>query len=485
MWINNQPVDAESGQRTDATSPHDGQVIGTIPAATAGDANRAVESAARAFAEGPWRWMGPRERRKIMLAVAEAIRGRVPEIARMETLESGKPISDTTGEVPFGADCFEYYAGATACLTGETIPVGGGQFLDYTLREPLGVIGVIIPWNFPFAFACDRVAAAIASGNSVVLKPASETSITATILGEILAEAGLPAGVVNVVTGRGSVAGAAMVAHPQVAKIAFTGSLEVGCQIMQEVSRDMRHACMELGGKSPNIIFEDADLDQAARTGTFAAFVNMGQVCSAGSRFLVHGAVYDEFMERFVASAARIKVGNPLDPATHMGPLVSQSQREVVESYIRCGVEEGAVIVHGGKRPDDPALAKGSYLLPTILAEASNEMRVCREEIFGPVVSVMRFGTEEEAVAIANDTEYGLAAGIWTQNIKRAHRLAQRLDAGNVWINTYNLSFLEAPWGGFKKTGGGKAYSPLSLKEFTRVKNVCVDLNPTSIAWPG
>lgn len=485
MFINNEWVDAQSGETLDAINPCNNEAIGTFPAGDKADVERAVQAAVKAFREGPWRRMNFAERMKIFLAIANGIEKRIREIAVYESAEAGKPIADSEpGDIPFGADCYRYYAGAMTHLTGETIPVGGGEFLDFTVREPLGVIGAIIPWNFPFAFACDRTAAAIASGNSVVLKPSSESSITALMFGEILAEAGLPEGVVNIVTGSGSTAGAAIGGHPQVAKITLTGSVETGISLLSQVARDVRGACMELGGKSPNIIFEDADLDQAARTGTFAAFFGAGQVCSAGTRFLVQDSIYDDFLEKFVAATKRIKVGDCLDPATHMGPIISSSQLKKIEGYFQSGLDEGAKILFGGDRPSDPVLSKGNFLNPTIFVEANNQMRIAREEIFGPVVTVLRFSTEEEAIEIANDTEYGLAAGIWTKDIKRAHQVARQVDAGNVWINTYNLSFLDAPWGGFKKTGGGKAYSPLSVKEFTRIKNVCVDLNPKSIEWP-
>ncbi|MBA4159513.1 MAG: aldehyde dehydrogenase family protein, partial [Gemmatimonadetes bacterium] len=403
------------------------------------------------------------------------LEARADELARLETMDNGKPVREARMiDIQGSIDCFRYYAGWADKIDGDVIPVPG-PYLNYTRREPVGVCGQIIPWNYPLQMAAWKVAPALACGNTVVLKPAEQTPLTALELARIAEEAGLPAGVLNVVPGFGDTAGAALVRHPDVDKIAFTGSTEVGKTIQREAAGTLKRVSLELGGKSPNIVFADADIDAAVRGASMAIFYNTGQACTAGSRLLVEESIRDEFVEKLRARAEKMQPGDPLDPKTRLGPLVSQEQLDRVLSYIAKGKEEGADLVLGGERASVNG-GKGYFLAPTIFDRVTSEMTIAREEIFGPVLAVTTFSDLEEAIAIGNKTEYGLAAAVWTRDVKKAHRAAHLLRAGTVWINTYHNVDTASPFGGYKQSGYGRELGRYALDLYTQVKSVWVNL---------
>ncbi len=432
-----------------------------------------MKAARKAFAEGAWAKMSPGERGRLLWKIADLIEARAESIARLETLDSGKTITEASKvDVPMAADCFRYFAGFATKIEGETIPARG-PYLNYTLREPLGVVGQIIPWNFPILLAAWKVAPALAAGNTVVLKPAEQTPLSALLLAEIAQEAGLPPGVLNVVPGFGSKAGTALVEHPDVNKIAFTGSTSVGQEIMRRASGSLKRLTLELGGKSPNIVFADADIDLAVRGASNGIFYNKGEVCTAGSRLFVEDSLHDAFLDRLQAYASKLPQGDPLDPKTRLGPQVSQAQRDRVLGYIEAGKNEGARLVCGGSRPP----GKGYFVKPTIFEAVTPGMTIAREEIFGPVLAVLRFREVEEVLRAANDTSYGLAAAVWTRDVKKAHTAARLLQAGTVWINTYGLYDSAMPFGGYKMSGFGRELGRHGLMEYTQTKSVWVDLS--------
>jgi acyl-CoA reductase-like NAD-dependent aldehyde dehydrogenase len=475
LLINNEWHPAVSGKTMDVVNPATEDVIATVAAAGAADVDRAV-AAARAALDGPWGKMSARERGRLVSRLADRLMERADEVARLETLHNGKPIGESRNiEIPAAAECFEYYAGWADKVMGETIPVKGNH-LTYTLREPLGVVAAIVPWNFPLLLAAWKVAPALACGNTVVLKPASQTPLTAIALGEIAIEVGLPPGVLNVVTGSGAVIGQALVEHPGVDKVAFTGDTSTGKTIMRGAAETLKTITLELGGKSPNIVLDDADIDAALRGVAIGIFYGKGEVCAAGSRLLVDRKIKDEFVDKLAARTKKVVPGDPLDPKTRFGSVSSKKQLETVLRYIASGRAEGATLVAGGERADI-GTGKGYFVQPTVFADVKPEMTIAREEIFGPVLAAIEFADLDEAIAKANDTPYGLAAGVWTRDIKKAHYVARKLQAGTVWVNTYNVYDTAAPFGGYKQSGFGREMGAHALQHYTQVKSVWVDLN--------
>ncbi|HTC86211.1 MAG TPA: aldehyde dehydrogenase family protein [Candidatus Acidoferrum sp.] len=477
MVIGGQQVEAADGKTFDVVNPADGQVIARAPLGGREDVDRAVAAAQKAF-EDPKGWANwaAGKRGRSLAKFAALVKDHAEELAQLESRNVGKPISGARGEVIGASLVFDYYAGAANKLFGETIPVSKPG-LDFTLREPIGVVGLIVPWNFPILMASWKLGPALAAGNAAILKPASYSPLTAIRLGELALEAGIPAGILNVVTGPGGTAGASIAAHPGVGKVAFTGETTTGQEIMRLAAGNVKKISLELGGKSPNIVFADADLEKFAATAPYAVFDNTGQDCCARSRIFVERSVHEHVVELLAAATRKLKVGQPSDEATEVGTLVSFKQRDRVADYIEIGQREGATIVVGGSAPDDPALAGGAYLMPTVFDNVTNDMRIAAEEIFGPVVTVIPFDTEDEAVRLANATPYGLSGSIWSRDIGRALRTAKRVQAGVLSVNTNSSVHTEAPFGGYKMSGIGRELGMHALELYTETKNVFVDLS--------
>ena len=477
LFIGGKWVESASGKTFDTIDPSTGEVLARVAEGGAEDIDRAVAAARKAHESGVWRDLPPAERAKALWRAGDLIEERANEFAQLESLDNGMPINDAlVFKVPLAAATFRYYAGWVTKLDGGTQSLSlPGKFLSYTLRQPVGVVGQIIPWNEPLLMASWKVAPALACGNTVVLKPSEETPLTALLLAEILQEAEIPAGVINVVPGFGETAGARLAAHPHVDKIAFTGSTEVGKLIAKTAAEtNLKRVSLELGGKSPNIVFADADLARAVSGAFMGIFLNSGQICSAGSRLYVQEKVYEQTVDELTRSIENLQLGPGIDSMTQMGPLVSQTQMDRVLGYISIGNKEGARLVTGGKRASGHGA--GFFVEPTVFADVEGKMRIAREEIFGPVLAAIPFSDEEDLIAKANDTMYGLAAGVWTSDVKRAHRVAHALQAGTVYVNCYHMFDPAAPWGGFKQSGWGRELGPYALDLYTEIKNVIVDI---------
>ncbi|HWS86012.1 MAG TPA: betaine-aldehyde dehydrogenase [Pyrinomonadaceae bacterium] len=485
LFIDGQWVDAESGKTFTTPNPATGQTLAEVAEGDKADIDKAVAAARRA-SEGKWSKVSARDRGRMLYKLAQLIEAKIPELAALETADNGKPIKETSYvDLPQVVENFEYFAGWATKIEGETIPVPG-QMFNYTLREPVGVCGQIIPWNFPLLMAAWKLAPALAAGNTVVLKPAEQTPVGAMELASLIQEAGFPDGVVNVVPGYGETAGAALASHPGIDKVAFTGSTEVGKIVAKAAADNLTKVSLELGGKAPNIVFADADIEQAVNGAMMGIFFNQGQVCCAGSRLFLDARVKDEFLDRFKEKSSRVKVGDPMDKNTQMGPQVSEEQLNRIKGYVDIAKEEGAQVLTGGCPPQlEGDFQKGFFFQPTIFGDVKNNMRVAQEEIFGPVVSVITFEDEDDLIKQANEVVYGLSAGIWTKDITRAHRFAKTVKAGVVWINTYNMFNAASPFGGYKQSGYGREMGKHALEMYTQVKSVWVDLSGKPIGWFG
>jgi aldehyde dehydrogenase (NAD+) len=476
LFIGGEFVDAVEGATFEVLNPHDLSKLADVAEARPADVDRAVEAAAAAFPA--WSRTAATERGRLLLRLADAIEANAGELARLESMDTGHPIAHSTLlDVPRTATTFRYFGGMADKYEGAVVPVETG-FLNYVVRKPVGVVGQIVPWNFPLMFTSWKLGPALAAGNTVVLKPAELTPLTTLRVAELIAEVGFPPGVVNIVPGFGHTAGARLAGHPGVAKLSFTGSTEVGRQIVRASAGNLKRLQLELGGKGANIVFDDADLAAAVQGSAFAIFHNQGQACIAGSRLILHRRIAEEFLDRFLGLARSIRLGHPLDPATEMGPLTSLEHRERVLSYVKVAVDEGAEVLTGGRAPEDPALAGGCYVEPTVV-RARPELRVNQEEVFGPFVTVATFGDDEEAVAMANSTSYGLGGGLWTRDLRRAHGVADTIRSGMVWVNSYKRVHPGSPFGGVGESGYGREMGFEAMHGYTDPKSVWVNVDAT------
>lgn len=471
LFINGEWKESSEGKTFKTENPATGEVLAVVHEATEKDVDQAVEAASRAFESGEWPAMRSADRAKLMLKLADLMERDFDVLAQLDTLDNGKPIKEVReSDLPNAIENLRYFAGWTTKMTGQTIPVSESSF-NYTRHEPVGVVGQIIPWNFPIMMALWKIAPAIATGCTVVLKPAEQTPLSSLYLTKLIDEAGFPKGVINIINGFGKTAGDALVKHPKVNKIAFTGSTRTGQIIMKEAANTMKRVTLELGGKSPNIILPDANLDKAIPGVFNGIMVNQGEVCCAGSRVFVPDHLFDEVVSKMKIYAENLKLGNGLDMDVDMGPLVSKRQFDTVTSYINKGVEEGANLLVGGETSEN-----GYFVTPTIFTDVDDDMTIAKEEIFGPVVVVMPYRTIDEVIERANNSPYGLAAGLWTENLKDAHQVASKLKAGSVWVNTYNVTDAAVPFGGFKESGFGREMGSYALDNYTEVKSVWINL---------
>ena len=474
LLIDGEWCDGAEGGTISVANPFDGETLAEVAIATAADVDRAVKAAERAFPA--WRALAAHERGRLLLKLADAIEADTANLAGLEALDTGHPIRDCLAlDVPRTVLCFRYFGGMADKLEGAVVPVDAG-FLNYVEREPIGVVGAIVPWNFPLMFTSWKLGPALAAGNTVVIKPSEITPLSTLRIGELMQQVGFPAGVVNIVTGYGQDAGQRIAEHPGIGKVAFTGSTATGRRIVEASAANLKKVQLELGGKGPNIVFADANLPAAIGGSAFAIFHNQGQACIAGSRLILHESIADAFLEKFVALARSIRLGDPLDPETEMGPLTSRLHQERVLSFVEIAREQGGDVLTGGRAPTDPALAAGCFVEPTIV-RAKPDHRVAQEEVFGPFVTVLTFSTDEEALAIANGTEYGLGAGLWTQDITRAHRFAKQLHAGMVWINSYKRVHPASPFGGVGRSGYGREMGFEAMREYTVAKSVWINVD--------
>jgi aldehyde dehydrogenase (NAD+) len=480
LFIDGRFVDALAGQTIEVMNPHDGSVITEIAEARAEDVDRAVDAASRAFPG--WAAMAAGDRGRLLLRLAEAIEENAEELARLESIDTGHPLKDSTVlDVPRAAAAFRYFGGIADKVHGDVVPVDVG-FLNYVNRAPIGVVGQIVPWNFPLMFCGWKLGPALAAGNCAVMKPSELTPLTSLRLAELMAEVDFPAGVVNMVPGYGATAGQRIAEHPDVGKVSFTGSTATGRRIVEASAGNLKRLQLELGGKGANVVFGDADLDLAINGSAFAIFHNQGQACIAGSRLILHESIADEFVERFVALAGSIRLGDPLAPGTEMGPLTSPMHRDRVLSYVKVALDEGGEILTGGVAPEDPALANGCYVRPTVV-RAEPTARVCQEEVFGPFVTVSTFRTDAEAIDVANSTEYGLGAGLWTNDVSRAHRMAHAFRAGMVWVNCYKRAHPGSPFGGVGVSGYGREMGFEAMHEYTEPRSVWINVDAHLPVW--
>jgi betaine-aldehyde dehydrogenase len=479
LYIDGQWLPGSEGKTFPVIDPSTEEVMAQVAEATAADVDLAVNAARRAFDFGPWSASTPQSRARVLFNLANKVRAELAPLAEVEAINTGKPIVEAEGDIEAVAEVFEYYAGLATKIPGLVNPVSSNA-LSLSLKEPIGVAALIVPWNYPLLMAAWKLAPALAAGCTCILKPAEQTPLTSMMLAQWLEEAGLPPGVVNILNGFGETCGAPLVEHPLVDKVAFTGSTEVGKAIVRAAAGTLKRVTLELGGKSPNIFFADADWEASIDGALFGVFINQGEVCSAGSRILVERSIYKPFVEAMAEKAKTIRIGPPMDRASKMGPVVSKDQYDRVSSYIAIGRTE-ATLASGGGRP--AAFDKGYYIEPTIFCDVDNSARIAREEIFGPVATVIPFDAESDAIRIANDTPYGLAAAVWSRDIYRAFRVVKSLRAGIVWVNHMQPTCVEAPWGGYKQSGSGRELGPWGIEEYLETKQVHINLSETPIGW--
>ncbi|NBY20053.1 aldehyde dehydrogenase family protein [bacterium] len=482
MYVNGEWVESKSRSKREIFDPANAEHLATVQEASREDVIVAIKAAREAFDMGPWRTTTALDRGKFLFKISELIKRESKRLAELEVRNCGKPLAEAEFDVADAANCFEFYGGLATKIHGETMSVPANS-VSFVVREPVGVCGQIIPWNYPLLMSAWKLAPALAAGCTVILKPSELTPLTALELAELIHEAGLPKGVVNVVTGPGAGAGEELASNKLCDKVAFTGGTVTGRKILEGASSNLKRVTLELGGKNPNIVFADADLEAAIDGSLFAAFANQGEVCSAGSRLLVEKSIHKALVDGMLSKISRIKLGHGLTPGVKMGPLVSKAHLEKVQNYIQIGIQEGAKLICGGKRPEGSEYAQGNFLMPTIFDQVTTNMRIAKEEIFGPVLSVIPFSSEEEAIKIANDTEYGLAAAVWSKNIFRAMRVIRQLRAGITWINTYHPTFNEMPWGGYKQSGWGRELGLHGIEGYLETKQININLDEAPLNW--